>query len=1542
MRLYIYVLTAMLILSGCSSSDGSSSNGGATATSAVSGVGVDGYIAGSYVYADLDGSGDENGGDINTTTNAEGNFTFGSTKVAHDTYLYLTGGIDIATNIPFAGTLSASFQGNTTVISPLSTMVASLMQNEGLGYAAAVASVAAMTGLTEEQVVADPFAEPVDTDVFVASQRIVSAATMLGGDFTAAVDALAASDMNITAAAAAMIPPVDPTDALAVDAFILDLQAQMPAVATVDDLVAYQLLIANALNNPGGIPDVADAVAVANALACVTFDAIKGSNLVENNITTDLVLGGCENPDDNVTFAWNSDNTVILGHDGVVIRPDYTGGDVNLTVTVTSDNNISVSADKVFALTIPRLDNHVPVANPDSNSTLEDTPISFNVLANDTDADNDALTVTAVGSGVGFSADGTITYTPALNFNGDFVFDYTVKDSWGDEANGTVTITVTPVNDAPVLDAIADVNLSEDFITHSFVVNATDVDSGSLTYNVESIVPSTILNASFTGNQLDLTSIADQNGDANITVSVTDGDKNDTASFIVHVAAVNDAPQFTFVPSSPLILDETSSDRIIRIDLDIIDIDTDLSLISIHDAVVNSGSAGVYSTNDVGHYFEIIVPADSNGETNITITLDDGQNLVSNDYIVQVTPSQSAATITTESISVDIQGGSGQHFALDVQPSDETYTLSIDNGGDINIAIVSISGYDLVVDPQGTGTSTITVMAVNDANASLVSYTDINVTVYDSLNQAPTASASVITVQVDSAIDANLSISDPDGDAMTIVMVTPPAHGSIISHDGYGHINYLATGSYIGDDSFTYKAYDDQNYSNAATVTVHVTAAPYSDSGSLTEKPITLEEFNSYPGTTNYGVPMYSVWEDGWASESKLTVESITINESPQELYIFHYDTNATDVLPYTLDPDGVSILLDFDQNGTDDLKGKYVGPAYSAELQLELNLTLPDSAVGYKLATLNLHEEYELWSGTEPYTTLGDFMADKTYIPATPGFNDFNIDGYSFKFDENSSLGDGSGTIIRTTHYWDGTDHEIVTVADAGTWEFTQTPGGDDVLIVTPTVYGITTVRIFMVSTNDNYVHQGEYRPANSAYLEYRFDENTMHHLANSIMNVTVNIPEQNLSNPQGEFISFNALATDILASYINVNMYGIRAQDDYGNYIIETDQIRFDSNGSVIITGTGGTEVYPYVVNNDIATLYNGGQPFVDAKMVETITDAATISAMIGIPEGNLGTPVAYRLAHLDLNESVDIWDSNITAIDFITTYSDFATFQTAFMNKQVPLDYTIPGTQYIGYATGTAGVGGTLAEYDLSQNVITAYAGTWEVKTVEGKQIIVYDDSILVNHSDRYPAVAKSDVTGVMSEAHYTPADSGSVELRYDLATSEAIATYLQDQNTSGNPINFGVETWIDRDVEAVPFINDPLYNAHIEVDPLTCDTNVTRSYIWLDGDSSSGNFVISDDPTNYTYTSNDGKVVTISISGGDPVMYGKLSREVNATELSAVTGLFLPPWALGYEVSHADIAGTQGAKELRLDATTVEYLESYLYNNPLAKGVCIPAP
>ena len=126
-----------------------------------------------------------------------------------------------------------------------------------------------------------------------------------------------------------------------------------------------------------------------------------------------------------------------------------------------------------------------PVAVNDYADTDENTSVTISVLDNDTDPDNDALTVTDVTNGqygtVVINNDNTITYTPNENFSGSDTFSYTVSDGNGGEDTANVTIGVKPVQDTPVaVNDYADTDENTS-VTISVLDNDTDPDNDALT-----------------------------------------------------------------------------------------------------------------------------------------------------------------------------------------------------------------------------------------------------------------------------------------------------------------------------------------------------------------------------------------------------------------------------------------------------------------------------------------------------------------------------------------------------------------------------------------------------------------------------------------------------------------------------------------------------------------------------------------------------------------------------------------------------------------------------------------------------------------------------------------------------------------------------------------------------------------------------------------------------------------------------------------------------------------------------------------------------
>ncbi|MCA1553633.1 MAG: tandem-95 repeat protein, partial [Chloroflexi bacterium] len=223
--------------------------------------------------------------------------------------------------------------------------------------------------------------------------------------------------------------------------------------------------------------------------------------------------------------------------------------------------------------------NDTPTANADSKTTDEDTALTFaasDLTANDSagpaNESGQTLTVTSVSAtanthGTVILNGGSITYTPASNYNGAASFEYQVCDNGTTSgaldpkcAMGTVNVNVTAVNDAPVVGTLIlsastinendSVDLSGSFTdpdtgdTHTVVI---DWGDGSTAATLNLLAGVFTFNASH--QYLDDKPSGTASDIYTITVTVTDGaaasgsnTTNVTVNNVAPIVAINGAP----------------------------------------------------------------------------------------------------------------------------------------------------------------------------------------------------------------------------------------------------------------------------------------------------------------------------------------------------------------------------------------------------------------------------------------------------------------------------------------------------------------------------------------------------------------------------------------------------------------------------------------------------------------------------------------------------------------------------------------------------------------------------------------------------------------------------------------------------------------------------------------------------------------------------------------------------------------------------------------------------------------------------------------
>jgi uncharacterized repeat protein (TIGR01451 family) len=187
--------------------------------------------------------------------------------------------------------------------------------------------------------------------------------------------------------------------------------------------------------------------------------------------------------------------------------------------------------------------NDAPVANGQSVTTPEDTPVPVTLTGSD--ADGDSLTFSVISGPAHGTLSGSganLVYTPHPNYHGPDSFNFIAHDGTTSSAPATVNITVTPVNDAPVAHNQS-VTVLED-TPKPIVLTGSDADGNALTFHIVAGPSHGTLSGA--APNLTYTPAPDYFGPDSFTYRVNDGALNSSlATVSITVLPVNDPPSFT-------------------------------------------------------------------------------------------------------------------------------------------------------------------------------------------------------------------------------------------------------------------------------------------------------------------------------------------------------------------------------------------------------------------------------------------------------------------------------------------------------------------------------------------------------------------------------------------------------------------------------------------------------------------------------------------------------------------------------------------------------------------------------------------------------------------------------------------------------------------------------------------------------------------------------------------------------------------------------------------------------------------------------------
>ena len=484
------------------------------------------------------------------------------------------------------------------------------------------------------------------------------------------------------------------------------------------------------------------------------------------------------------------------------------------TATGTSDTTNISDSHTVTVNTI----NAKPIANSQSLSTDEDTPLSITLSGSDADA-GQSISYVNVGTPSHGTLSGTapnLIYTPSLNYNGPDSFTFRVFDGYEYSSYATISITVNPVNDAPVANDDS-VSTNEDTaVDISVLTNDTDVEGDPISITGFTQPSHGVVTNNGDGT-LKYTPSLNYNGPDSFTYTINGGD---TATVSITVNPINDAPV--------AVDDSATTNEDTAVDISVLTNDTDVEgdPISItgftqpsHGVVTNNGDGTLKYTPSLNYF----------GSDSFTYTINGGDTAT---VSITVNPINDApvavddSATTDEDVEVDIDvlandtDVEGDPITVEsfTQPANGTVTENLDGT------------LKYVPDQEFNGTDSFT-YTINGGDTATVTIT------VDAVDDNPVAVDDTATTDEDVEIDIDVldNDTDVDGDPITVESFTQPANGTVTENLD-GTLKYVPDPDFNGTDSFTY------TINGGDTATVTVTVDPVNDAPVANDDSATTDE----------------------------------------------------------------------------------------------------------------------------------------------------------------------------------------------------------------------------------------------------------------------------------------------------------------------------------------------------------------------------------------------------------------------------------------------------------------------------------------------------------------------------------------------------------------------------------------------------------------------------------------------------------------------------------------------------------------------------
>ncbi|EOV3440896.1 tandem-95 repeat protein [Vibrio parahaemolyticus] len=580
--------------------------------------------------------------------------------------------------------------------------------------------------------------------------------------------------------------------------------------------------------------------------------------------------------DSSLEFSVSGNNSIqisiVSGVATITPTADWNGKE---TITFTAKDPSGESVSQTVNFTV------APVVDIEADSTnvVEDTPTIINVLGNDTfegkdkvvslDAENGPKNGTVI-----VNNDGTVTYTPNDNYVGEDTFTYIVT-SGGVSESTTVSVDVTPENDAPVAKDDTAITDEDTPVTIDVLPNDTDVDGDKLSVESAS-VPKEQGTVEVVNGKLVFTPAENFNGDAEITYTVTDGELTDAAKVTVTVNPVNDAPTIKVDAVESITEDAVSTDTVVAT-LTVRDTDTSEDQLTV--SLENNSNGYFVLVGDEVKLTQAGVDAVNNDELNlkdltISASVSDGVNPTASDSDSLIVTRVNDAPTVENAIADQVLSEDFASYTIDLNDAfkDSDSALNFSVSGNSNV-LVSIENGIATISPTAdwNGSETLTFTATDPSGESVSQTVNFTVT--------PVADivADKTTVVEDTPTIIKVLGNDTfegDDKVVSLDAENGPKNGTVIVNND-GTVTYTPDDNYVGEDTFTYIV-TSGGVSESTTVNVDVT--PVNDA------PVAKDDIATTQEDTAVTIDVLS--NDTDVDGDKLSIQSATVPEAQGKVEI--------------------------------------------------------------------------------------------------------------------------------------------------------------------------------------------------------------------------------------------------------------------------------------------------------------------------------------------------------------------------------------------------------------------------------------------------------------------------------------------------------------------------------------------------------------------------------------------------------------------------------------------------------------------------------